>query len=192
MISRIDLDTISAQVLRALGPWREPTSLEDARALTDTIIDNLDPEWLLRFGLNLLGVPENADLVVRTWIADGRKPLRSYRQYFLHMLSINIFFSLVLPAQLLRKVKPSHQIDLAYLYYLPFCAVFSSRDNFHVEVAPLFLRPVQRFIHGDALKADLKKLNEKFLALSEEERDRGLLGFATGPPDDPECLTTQL
>ena len=63
--------------------------------------------------------------------------------------------------ELLRKVKPSDQIDLAYLYYLPFCAVFSSRDNFHVQVAPLFLRPTQQFVHGDALKADLKKLNEK-------------------------------
>jgi hypothetical protein len=192
MISHIDLDAMSAQILRALGPWRKPSSLEDARALTDTMVDNLDPEWLLRFGLNLLGVPANADLVVRTWIADGREPLRSYRPYFLHLLSINIFFSLVLSAQLLTKVKPSHQIDLAYLYYLPFGAVFSSRDNFHVQVAPLFLRPTQQFVHGDALKADLKNLNEKYLALSEEERDRGLLGFAAGPPDDLECLTTQL
>ena len=192
MISGIDLDAMSAQVLRALGPWRKPSSLEDARSLTDTIIDNLDPEWLLRFGLNLLGLPENADLVVKTWIAEGRKSLRSYQPYFLHMLSINIFFSLVLPAQLLRKVKPSHQIDLAYLYYIPFCAVFSSRDNFHVQVAPLFLRSTQRFVHGDALKTDLKNLNEQYLALSEQERDRGLLRFAAGPPDDPECLTTQL
>ena len=192
MISRIDLDAMPAQVLRALGPWRKPTSLEDARSLTDTIIDNVDPEWLLRFGLNLLGVPANAGLLVRAWIADGRKPLRQYRPYFIHMLSIHLFFSLVLPAQLLRKVKPSHHIDLAYLYYLPFCAVFSSRDNFHVEVAPLFLRSEQRFVHGDALKADLKRLNEHYLRLSEEERDKGLCGFAACPPDDPECLTTQL
>lgn len=192
MLARIDLDTMSAQVLRALGPWRKPTSLADARTLTDTIVDNLDAEWLLRFGLNLLGVAGNADLVVRAWIAEGRRPLRQTRPYFHHMLSIYIFFSLVLPAQLLKKVKPSHQVDLAYLYYLPFCSVFSSRDNFHVEVAPLFLRPDQRFVHGDALKADLKQLNEQYLALSEEEREKGLCGFAGCPPDNAACLTTQL
>ena len=192
MISRIDLDAMSAQVLRALGQWRNlsPSKMRGHSPTPSSKI--FDPEWLLRFGLNLLGLTANADLVVRTWIDEGRKPLRSYRPYFLHMLSINIFFSLVLPAQLLRKVKPSHQIDLAYLYYLPFCAVFSSRDNFHVQVAPLFLRPTQQFVHGDALKADLKNLNEQYLALTEEDRDRGLLGFAAGPPDDPECLTTQL
>lgn len=192
MLSRIDLDTMSAQVLRALGPWRKPTSLDDARRLTDTILDNLDPEWLLRFGLNLLGVAGNADLMVRAWITEDRKPLRQARPFFHHMLSVHIFFSQVLPVQLLKKVKPSHQVDLAYLYYLPFCSVFSSRDNFHVEVAPFFLRPDQRFIHGDALKADLRKLNEQYLGLPEQEREKGLCGFAACPPDDPACLTTQL
>jgi hypothetical protein len=192
MLARIDLDTMSAQVLRALGPWRKPVSLSDARALTDTIVDNLDAEWLLRFGLNLLGVAGDADFAVRSWIAGGQKPLRQARPYFHHMLSIHIFFSLVLPAQLLKRVKPSHQVDLAYLYYLPFCSVFSSRDNFHVEVAPLFLRPDQRFVHGDALKADLKQLNEQYLGLPKEERETGLCGFAACPPDDAACLTTQL
>jgi hypothetical protein len=192
MLSRIDLDSMSAQVLRALGPWRRPASLEDARMLTNNILDHLDPEWLFRFGLNLLGASDHSDLLVRQWIVEGRKPLNQYRPFFHHMLAINIFFSLVLPAQLLRKVKPSHQVDLAYLYYLPFCSVFSSRDNFHVGVVPLFLRPDQRFIHGDALKADLKKLNEHYLALPEVERERGLCEFAACPPDDAACLTTQL
>jgi hypothetical protein len=93
---------------------------------------------------------------------------------------------------LLKKVKSSHQVDLAYLYYLPFCSVFSSRDNFHVEVAPLFLRPDQRFVHGDALKSDLKQLNERYMGLPEEEREKGLCRFAVCPPDDAACLTTQL
>ena len=35
--------------------------------MTDTIIDNLEPEWLLRFGLELLGVPEATGHVVGDW-----------------------------------------------------------------------------------------------------------------------------
>lgn len=121
-----------------------------------------------------LGVPEATNYVVNDWIANRRKPLREYRPYFMHMLSIKIFFSLVLPTQLIKNVKQSHQIDVAYLYYLPFCAIFSSRDNFHVQVAPLFMQPAQQFIHGDDLKADLKKLNERYLQLPEEVREKGL------------------
>jgi hypothetical protein len=192
MISQIDLDAMSKRMLGALGPWRKPTSLQDARKMTDTMIDNIEPEWLLRLGLNILGVPEATDYVVTDWIANRRKPLRAYRPYFIHMLSINIFFSMVLPTQLLRNVKQSHHIDLAYLYYLPFCAVFSSRDNFHVQVAPLFMNAAQQFVHGDDLKADLKRLNEHYLQLPEEVRDKGLYDFAGTPPDDTTYLTTRL
>ena len=192
MIEQIDLQSMSTTVLRAVGPWRKPTSLQDARSLTDNIIDNLDQEWLLRFGLALLGVPEATDYVVNQWHADRKKTLRTYRPFFIHMLSINIFFSLVLPTQLLRNVKASHQIDLAYLYYLPFCAVFSSRDNFHVQVAPLFMHPAQQFVHGDDLKADLKKLDELYHQLPKETLEKGFHSFAPFPPDDSSYLITRL
>lgn len=192
MIEAIDLQAISATVLKAIGPWRKPTSLRDARTMTDTIIDNLDPEWLLRFGLALLGAPEDTEYVVNQWREDRKKPLRTYRPYFIHMLSINIFFGLVLQTQLLRNVKASHQIDLAYLYYLPFCAVFSSRDNFHVQVAPLFLHPAQQFVHGDDLKADLKRLDDLYHQLPKETLEKGFYSFAPVPPDDSGYLTARL
>ncbi len=192
MISQIDLNAMPEQMRRIFGPWRKPTSLQDARTMTNTIIDNIEPELLLRFGLIILGVPEATDYVINDWIANRRKPLREYRPYFIHMLSINIFFGLILPTQLLRNVKQSHHIDLAYLYYLPFCAVFSSRDNFHVQVAPLFMHAAQQFIHGDDLKADLKRLNDLYLGLPQEIRDQGLYEFAPAPPDDSTYLTTRL
>jgi hypothetical protein len=192
MIEQIDLQAMSGIVLRAIGPWRKPTSLQDAHSMTGNIIDNLDPEWLLRFGLKLLGVPEATEYVVKQWREDRKKPLRTYRPYFIHMLSINVFFSLVLQTQLLKDVKASHQIDLAYLYYLPFCAVFSSRDNFHVQVAPLFMHPAQQFLHGDNLKADLKRLDELYLQLPKETLEKGLYFFARFPPDDSSYLITRL
>lgn len=191
-IEQIDLQAMSTTVLQAIGPWRMPTSLQDARSMTDAIIDNLDPEWLLRFGLQLLGVPEATEYVVTQWRTDRKKTLRAYRPYFIHMLSINIFFSLVLKTQLLRNVKASHQIDLAYLYYLPFCSVFSSRDNFHVQVAPLFMHKAQQFVHGDDLKADLKKLDELYLQLPKETLEKSFFSFAPVPPADSSYLTTRL
>jgi hypothetical protein len=108
------------------------------------------------------------------------------------MLTINIFFCLVLPTQLLRDVKASHQVDLAYLYYLPFCHVFTSRDNFHRQIVPLFLDPSQTFVNGDDLKNDLRKLDALYSALPEKELKRGLINFAAHPPEDTSFLTTQL
>lgn len=52
---RVDFDAMVKHVMRNIGPWRTPKTLEDAKQLADTIIDYLDTEWLLRFGLDLLG-----------------------------------------------------------------------------------------------------------------------------------------
>jgi hypothetical protein len=74
----------------------------------------MDPEWLLRFGLDLLCVREATDFVINDWVNRRRPPLREHVPYFVFMLTINIFFCLVLPTKLLRNVKASHQVDLAY------------------------------------------------------------------------------
>ena len=99
------------------------------------------------------------------WIGQRRPALRERFPYFVFMLSIDLFFCLVLQTQLLSNIKESHQIDLAYLYYLPFCAVFTSKDNFHVDIVPLFLQPDQTFVNGRELKADMNKLVERYLAI---------------------------
>jgi hypothetical protein len=191
-LTSVDLDAMVRSVMRGLGPWRKPKSLQDARKMTDTIIDNMDPEWLIRFGLNLLGAPETVEYVVSNWIQKRRPPLRDHLPYFVFMLMINIFFCLVLPTQLLSKVKPSHKIDLAYLYYLPFCSVFTSKDNFHADIVPLFLSPEQTFVYGTKLKEDLEHLVAHYETLPEDVLKTGLIHFAAYPPDDTGFLITRL
>jgi len=102
------------------------------------------------------------------------------------------FFCLVLRTQLLSKVKESHTVDLAYLYYLPFCSVFTSKDNFHAQVVPLFLAPDRSFVNGIELKEDLKQLNGLYSALPEDVLKTGLSNFAHRPPEDTTYLTTRL
>ncbi len=191
-LTGIDLKAMVQSVASALGPWRTPNSLQDARTMADTIIDNMDPEWLIRFGLNLLGAPETVEYVVNAWVQKRRPPLRDHLSYFMFMLKINIFFCLVLPTHLLSNVKPSHKIDLAYLYYLPFCSVFTSKDNFHADIVPLFLSPEQTFVNGAELKEDLKRLVEHYERLPHDVLRTGLIHFAAYPPDDSGFLTTRL
>jgi hypothetical protein len=155
-------------------------------------------EWLLRFGLDLLGlpdtigVPDAADIVVADWVQRRRPPLRQHVPYFIFMLTINIFFCLVLPTPLLKNVKTSHQVDLAYLYYLPFCSVFTSKDNFHADIVPLFMNSRQTFVNGNDFKEDLKELDAYYSELPDEVLRTGLINFAATPPEDVSFLTTKL
>lgn len=192
-LNTIDFPAMTKNVMMAIGGnWRRPKSLLDAKQMADIIIDYMDPQWLIGFGLELLHVSEATEFVLEDWIQRRRPALREHLPYFTFMLSINLFFCLALPTQLLRDVKASHQIDLAYLYYLPFCAIFTSRDNFHVQIVPLFLSPDQTFVHGDELKADLKNLNDLYSALPDEIRRSGLDGFARHPPQDTAFFVTRM
>jgi hypothetical protein len=191
-LTAIDLDAMVKHFMNELGHWRKPKSLADAKQIADTIIDSMDPEWLITFGLNLLGAPETIEYVLSNWIQKRRPPIREHLPYFVFMLTINIFFCLVLPTQLLRNVKPSHKIDLAYLYYLPFCSVFTSKDNFHAEIVPLFLTSEQTFVNGIELKEDLAKLVAHYESLPEEVLKTGLIHFAAYPPEDTTFLVTRL
>jgi hypothetical protein len=171
--------------------WRRPHSLDDALAMTNVIIDYIDPVRLLGYGLDLFGLDARKDSIISDWTKIKRPPIRERFRQLVHMMAVNICFSLLLPTRLLSNVKESHVVDLAYLYYLPYCSAFTSKDDFHVKIAPLFLAPDQTFVKGDDLKADLKKLDSRYTALDQSELDKGLEGFARFPPDD-DFLTTRL
>ena len=86
------------------------------------------------------------------------------------------------------KGKADNKVDIAYLYYLPFCHVFVSKDNLHKRVVPLFMRDDQSFIDADELKADLQKLDAHYSALPDEVRNSGFHKFAKYPPEDTSFL----
>ena len=65
--------------------------------------------------------------------------------------------------------RPSHQIDLEYCYYLPFCMVFTSDDNFHKRFVRLFVGPGQEFVERNRLKSDLDRLVKEWAVLSKAE-----------------------
>jgi hypothetical protein len=103
-----------------------------------------------------------------------------------------LFFYLAIAADLISRARPSNKVDLAYLYYLPFCKVFTSNDSLHERMVPLFLRANQTFVKGTELKEDLAKLDQHYSRLPKEVKDRGLFHFAAYPPTDSSFLVTRL
>ena len=115
----------------------------------------------MKFGLALLSVPEPRILeILDRWEKAGSPPIWEFAPYFRHVYGVDLFFNLAMAADLISRVRPAgkadNKVDIAYLYYLPFCMVFVSNDKLHKRVVPLFLRDDQSFIVGDDLKADLR------------------------------------
>lgn len=171
------------------GSIRRPRTLADAKHLADTLIDLIEEEQSIRFGLSLLSVPPNFhDFVIQRWAAAGKPSIGEFAPYFRHMFSVDLFFHLSIAADLISRVRPAgkadNKIDIAYLYYLPFCMVFVSGDKLHERVVPHFLREDQTFVKGPELKADLKKIDEHFDKLPDDVKAKGIFNFAKYPPEE--------
>jgi hypothetical protein len=172
----------------------KPKSLKQTKEFVDRVIWRDGRRYsFLKLALELLGVPQDLrPIIVRRWKSlDGPK-LSDFAPYAAYVISVDLFFYFALAADLIGSQRQSNKIDIAYLYYLPFCMVFASNDNLHARTAPLFLREDQVFINGLELKVDLKKLDEYYSQLPDEVKQSGIMRFAQHPPADDEYLVTRL
>jgi hypothetical protein len=173
--------------------WK-PTSLQDAKRFADELIDEPgQQEKVLRTALGSLGVLEEAQrAILQRWQKVGRAPFRVFAPYTAHIFSVDMFLLASVGADLISRGRPSNKVDIAYLYYLPFCMVFSSGDKLHARTVPLFLDDTQSFVPAADLKQDLGYLDKHYSELPEEVKAKGIMSFAALPPEDPRFLVTRL
>ncbi len=182
-LSRSKVRLVGGETVRDLG---------DAKRVADELVGRDGERYqVLRFALDRAPPRFRAD-VIRRWKEAGGPKLVDFAPYAAYVLTVDLFFSFATGAGLESTERPGHRIDLAYLYYLPFCMVFASSDKFHERVVPLFLTGKQVFIRGQELKADLAKLDGYYSRLPEEIKQQGVMKFAHYPPVDGDFLTSQL
>lgn len=192
-LESIDLKSMAASFKGIHERAGKPQELADIKALAEAIVDGPDQDAVLRMALELtIGHGDWGEQIIDRWNTLGRPRMRDYAPYLTHVLTVDLFFYLGMAASQIGNDRKSNRADIAYLYYLPFCMVFTSRDDLQVRSAPLFLRPDQSFVHGDDLKADLKRLDQYYDALPEDEKKKGVFSFAAYPPNDDSYLVTQL
>jgi hypothetical protein len=168
-------------------------NFEEVKARTDQVIDRSDQESAFRTGMTLLNIlPDAQAQIIERWRTGGKLKIREFAPYFSFLYSVELFFYLGLASDLISRNRPTNKVDLAYLYYLPFCKVFTSKDKLHERTVPLFMRPNQTFVRSDDLKADLAKLDAHYSKMSDEIERNGLARFANTPPEDTSFLITRL
>ncbi len=172
-----------------------PKNLSELKSMVDYFLSMPDRMHLLTFSTALLGVSEEYQgIILKRWRDSGSPDLKDFAPYFLHVFSLDLFFYLGMSANLFNSFPhaQTHKIDLTYLYYLPFCNIFTSNDKFHQELAPFFMRDDQTFIKGSDLKDDLKRIDQYYSAFPEDVKNRGTMTFAISPPDNTEYWITRM
>ena len=130
--------------------------------------------------------------ILGRWHQFGKPTLPEFAPYAAYCTSIEMFFAIALGSDLISPERKSNRIDISYLFYLPFCQVFISSDKLHKKCARLFITNEQRFVWGPELKNDLKKINDYYMSLPENYRQRGLFHIAQSPPDSVPGVTSEI
>lgn len=185
-LSSLPVDQIWGQ-MREIGISSESVkTLLDAKTVADaTVRSENNRTRLFELLLRYLGAPSDSRRAILThWKRSGYPPLYKYAPYAAFVLSVEVFFQVAVSAGLIARERPSNRIDIAYLFYLPFCHVFVSNDKLHARCAPLFLRENQVFIPGQELKSDLRRVNTHYLKMRGTDEGRDVFSFPHTPPED--------
>ncbi len=171
------LDTIVTE-LKSLGvKLANYKNLEQINIFVKNIVDDQRyPELRLNLLLSILNINSlKRDQIIDRWQMLNGPTYNEFAPYASYVLSINLYFNLAILSGLISSKRPSHRIDLSYLYYLPFCMIFTSHDRFHRDHAKYFLRQNQEFVWGSNLKQALKEFDTYYQTLSSDEKNKGLL-----------------
>ena len=193
-LESLDLKRIPDE-FRNLGiSGRNCKSLQEAKSIADALVNGTDKTLeALRFLFFVLDIPQEVrNLIMERWLASEFLPLSSLAPYAAHFLTVEVFFQISLEASQISPDRRSNRLDIAYLYYLPFCMVFVSWDRLHRQCAPLFLRENQSFIWGPELKSALSTLDQYYSTLPKSERKKGVMHFAPHPPTEIESIVSQM
>lgn len=184
-LGELDLGAVGKE-MRSLGFTQKACkTLQDAKAIANALVNGADkPFARLALAIQFFHIPQELHSpIAQAWQSAGKRTLPEFAPYAAYALAVEIFFQVALGAGLIGGERPSNRTDIAYLFYLPFSMVFVSSDDLHRRTAPLFMRADQAFVWGIDLKKALRAINDHFLQLPEEEREKGISAFAHSPPD---------
>ncbi|MEN7536119.1 hypothetical protein [Aurantiacibacter flavus] len=190
----IDLQAF-IRATKAVRPKGEmlASSLSELLGVVDLFLDDPGSQYrTLSTALDMFDQPESSKRHVKKhWAAYGRPPIRYFLPYTYHCMRVFKLFGLGVGLGLISQ-RPTNVIDLQYLYYLPFCMVFTSADNLHHDLAPLFLKDEQWYVKSDDMQAALRELVAYYADHRAELKATGMMGFGRYPPLSQETVIHQI
>ncbi|MDE3269119.1 MAG: hypothetical protein OYH77_02415, partial [Pseudomonadota bacterium] len=126
----------------------------------DPHLANMSPEQLFSLATQDL-LNENETVKAKEGWKNSGKTIQDCFPYAFHYARVNHwFFGLIgmacIPGLVSKKAKL--HLDMQYLYYLPFCKIFTTCDNLLLDMATFFRMPGQNIISGEEVKKDLAKV----------------------------------
>ena len=126
-------------VKAALRIHETPRNLEEALAIARRAVEGNGQRYItLKAAYAFLGLPERLQKsTLQRWKDAGGPSLPTYAPYTAHCLTVDTFFHVAVDKKLISPDRSSNRVDMAYLYYLPFCMAFVYETTNCISAAPL-------------------------------------------------------
>jgi hypothetical protein len=174
--------------------FKPPKSDKDLVETVDSLLEERRLQGrLLPMLARAFGIPERSQATnINRWFKEGKPMLKDFAPYAWFCLRANMIWALGMTNPGLFQSDKNDRKDLEYCYYLPFCEIFASHDRKHKRLVPFLLKSAQTFVNGQVLKDDLTQLDEKWEALSQDEKKRIYFERGGAPPEDENSIVFQL
>lgn len=168
--------------VRYIFPTRvQISNLQELKAEIDKFCESNDIH-VIKLALELMAVPPQAqERIISRWDAEGKPNLVKFAPYTAHVFKVDLLYLHATEREFISQ-RTTNSVDMAYLYYLPFCQVFVSGDKVHIQTVPLFLGEHQSFVSASDMKIALKEMDDYFSSLPEDVKALGVMRIAGYPP----------
>ncbi len=194
MLSELNLPEVASR-MRKLGiSPQNCKTIEQAHGIAASLVHTrFEPQQQLALLFSFVQIPQKLwSPIIQRWSDAGFPPMAEHASYAAHVLKVELFFQIALAASLISSERASNRVDVAYLFYLPFCHMFVSSDKLHRRCASVFMTNRQDFVWGQDLKADLARINQELSAIPEAQRQVGLQKLVREPPGDPNGIVASM
>jgi hypothetical protein len=142
--------------------------------------------------MDWIGVKDDfKNKVFDRWIEADLPRMEAFARYASFCLCVYTSFLLGLACDQISKRK-TNLIDMEYLFYLPFCMIFSSKDQSQSQFAHEFLTKEQDFVAASELKRELLWLAEEWDSLGVQKKNERSKRSSSLPPENPSSMTYRL
>jgi hypothetical protein len=167
-------------------------TVHELGTLVDSVLFQTDQNQVLEICMADAPLDDESKTLIRNrWSACKVKEVSFFAPYTFFCFRVRMLFHVGLSNDLISTL-PTNTVDLIYLYYAPFCNVFSSNDGFHKLLAPLVLRPDQAFVNTTELRRDLESISYVWQTLSNEEQRLWREHFGQWPVRNPNSFTYRM
>jgi len=202
-VQRLNVETLRRRIKSLLPDMPKIRDIQHLTSEVEKLTSSPDPEFQLRLlSASIASVGGTSqkllNKIFQRWHDEGLPRFKHFARYAFHCLRADLTFYIGLACDLFS-TRPSNFIDLEYIYYLPFCTVFCSGDEFQKDICHLFLRKDQslahmnqEFIGRDELKRDLRWIADEWDRLSESEKFEREASYGNYPPVNLQSVTYQV